>query len=263
MPYITTRHERQVVHIGHLSSDRSERKPSLDGPGIAVSTCPAEWRAMRGLNGPEYGLEYSPAQWVDVLSFDGNDRQEIIDWMISQRYMSPVTAWSVTYYDDASGDYVDFTSCDREAAAAKVNRTLLEEVAAAAQGAGAVCEEETYKLEKRAMARLGGVAHWPDPLKWFEGAVLLYTREVVMKKRPFVVGVWWNEPREPARGLADYGVLFPERAHLFEIEDEEGEVRGFREAFPECPGTDPAAWSSLLDELAGDYLRNHVPDFRR
>ncbi|MBW3243286.1 hypothetical protein KUV57_11320 [Epibacterium sp. DP7N7-1] len=263
MPYITTRNQREVTHIGHLESDRSDRRPTVDGPGIAVSICPDTWRSIKGLNGPEYTMEYQPAQWVDALSFNGQDIEELIAWMINQRYMTPVTAWSVTVFDDGKEDFVEFSSLDRGAAAAKAGRSLEEEIVAAGRGEGAVTEEETYQLTKRGMARLGGVRNWPDPLKWFDGAVLLYTREVVMQKRPFVVGVWWNEPRSPEHGLADYGVLFPERAHLFEIEDEEGEVRSFKDTFPGCPGTDTKAWTSLLDELAGDFLKDHAEEFRK
>lgn len=156
MPYITTRHQGLVTHIGHLDRSASERRPTADGPGIAVSTNPEDWRRIAGLNGPEYTLEYAPAQWVDILSFTGQDLAELTSWMLMRRYMRPVTAWSVTAYDETRDDFIDFRSLDRAAAAAKVNRTLEAEIAACERGEGAVSAEETYQLTKRAMAGLGG-----------------------------------------------------------------------------------------------------------
>lgn len=236
MPLIRARHIPVVYHVGHLDRAPGDRRPSVDGPGIAVSQHPDDWRQIAGLNGPEHRLEYKPAQWLDALSFDDNDIREIVTWMINRDYMVPVTTWRVESYDDAKDDFVEFVSRDRVAAAARVGRSLEEEIEAADRGEGAVEVVEGYQLRPRAMARLAGVPNWPDPLRWFEAAILLYAREVVLEKRPFIVGVWWDEPREPKAGLSGYGVLFPERAQHFLVEDEMGVEHAFRDAFPECPG---------------------------
>ncbi|MEY8802012.1 hypothetical protein AB9K35_17010 [Leisingera sp. XS_AS12] len=255
MPYITTRKIPIVSHIGHLARGSDERKPSVDGPGVAVSTCPELWRSIKGLNGPEYVLEYPPAEWIDVMSFNGSDIDELTAWMRMKRYMEPAQVWSVTWYDEDAGDFSEFKSLNRAEAAAKVGRTLEQEIAAAMDGAGATDCEDSFVLTRRAMARLGGVQNWPDPLQWFDAAVLLYAREVVLPKRPFVMGVWWDQPRNAEAGVADYGVLFPERAHLFEIEDEEGEVRSFSETFPEF-APDKHAGVKLLDKYAAHFQEN-------
>lgn len=187
MPEIVTRRVPRVTHIGHLDSPRAERRPSLDGPGIAVSSNPEDWRRMRGLNGPEYRFDFAPAEWLDVMAFSPQDIAELQRWGLRLEYVSECQIWHACYFDEETDEFVDFQTLDRGEAAAKMGRTLNEEVAGAACGDPYVAVSKGWALTKRAMARLGGIAHWPDALRWFDGLALLYAREVVLKKRPFVV----------------------------------------------------------------------------
>ncbi len=235
MPYTTVIRKPSVYHIGHLDRRPEERSPTVDGPCIAVSVHPESWRQIKGLNGPQYRLNYSPAQWVDVMSFNASDRQDIEGWMVRSSYMEPAKVWVVDYYDSEQDDFVTRTFEDFAQAAAVVGRTPEEEREAAQAGQGALMEQDGFRLTRRAMARLGGVSLWPDHFCWMDAAVLIYTREVVLKKRPFVVGVWWDIPNNPSHGMAPYGLIFPERAHLFEVEDEDGCVHEFLDYFKEFP----------------------------
>ena len=222
-----------VYHIGHLDRQPSERRPTLDGPMIAVTTRPEDWRAIAGLNGPEYRLEFQPAQWLDVLAMTKEDIDEVIAWMLDRDYMRPATAYVTNLFDEGAGDFEECRFLDHGQALAHVLKICPQ----AASPELAIVEEEDYQLKPRGLARLGGVSHWPDRLRWFDGAMQLYLREVLAPKRSHVVGLWWSEPRDTGKGLSGYGLMLPERAHLFEVEDEEtGESRPFHEAFPECPG---------------------------
>jgi hypothetical protein len=235
MPYVNVMRAPAVYHIGHLDKTPQDRRPTLDGPCIAVSRHPESWRRIKGLNGPEHKLEYGPAQWVDVMSFEPCDREDLKEWMLMRSYMEPVKVWIAEIYNEDRMDFETHTFDDFAAAARAVGRTAEQELEAAQSGQGALMEDDGYRVTRRGMARIAGMTNWPDPFAWLDAAVLLYTREVVLEKRPFVVGLWWDIPLDPDRGMAPYGLLFPERAHLFEVEDEEGNVLEFRDCFTDFP----------------------------
>lgn len=230
MPMIDCLYHKTVTHIGHFSGPEN-RKPSLDGPGISVTTTPESWRAIAGLNGPEYQLSFSAAQWVDPMTFSDQDIDEIRRWalMDANKYIQEVTAWHAPVEQGGSFHHRAFAS--REEAARAVGRSLAEEEAAEAQGEAATWQEATYMITKRGMKVL---ERWPSPFwEWEQAVIALYVRKVVIVKRPYVVGVWWSEPDRPDAGCAPSGYIFPERLHHFEVEDEEGEVMSFAEMFPE------------------------------
>lgn len=235
MPYIHTRRVRSVTHIGHLDPADAAGRPSWDGAGIAVSSNPEDWRRIGGLNGPEHQLNFWDAQWVDILSWDADDHRELASWMQMRGYMKPCRVFHVTVYDEDQDSFVDHVEPDLERAALRAGRTADEELEAQARGEGAVTEEDGYRLGPKAIRRLGGPERWTDPLDWFNGAALLYCREVVLPKREHIVGIWWGQPRDAEAKLSDYGVLFPERLGLFDIFDAETEeTRPAADAFPEA-----------------------------
>lgn len=232
MPFVTARHIPEVVHIGHFERDLAPVANDLDGPGLAVSQNPEFWRSTRGLNAPEWYLSCPTAQWVDALAL-AEDADELRRWMLHEhlRYMKPATFYRILSWDDEKGDFFerDFSTLDE--ASAIVGRTADEEREAQSSGQGAVDEIEGYMLTRRAMRKLGD---WSDPLRWFDAAVLLYTREVIMPKRPFVVGVWWNEAESEEAGTGPYGVLFPESLTDFSVADDpDDESESFADKFPD------------------------------
>jgi len=232
MAYLEFVYERAVTHIGFLDTPDS-RKPGFDGPGLSVSTEPESWRALKGLNGPEFVLSFSAAQWVDAMTFSDHDLAAIRGWGVQQRYLRGCSAWHALVPE--GDDMIPRAYPDRRRAAEAVGRSLDEEIAAYGSGHGACWEEETWRISPLGLKRL---ERWPDAyLNWEQAIILLYVREVVIPKRPYVVGVWWSEPNRPDLGCAPSGVLFPERLHHFDVEDDEGEVAPFAERFPDftCP----------------------------
>jgi hypothetical protein len=228
MPYIENVYHKEVTHIGFLDT-KENRKPSLDGPGISVTTHPESWRSLRGLNGPELNLIFPTGQWVDAMTFSDQDFLEMRDWAVQQGYLRQVQAWWALV--EREGDMMPRPFMSRVEAARAVDRTLQAEEEAAERGEGATWQEETYKITPRGLKRL---ERWPGALEQYEQAtIILYVRQVVVPKRPYVVGVWWSEPDNVDAGCSPSGVLFPERLHHFEVEDEEGDVMGFTEKFPD------------------------------
>lgn len=228
MPLVRKKVIREVSHIGHLDVPRSDRPANSNGPCLAVTDHPEAWRKIAGLNGPEWRLRSTQAEWVDMLSMGVEDVAEISAWMLARDYMDPVTAWAVDWIDPETGRFRSGAFESREEAAAKVGRTLEEEIEAFARNEGAATDIEAFRLHRRAIRKLGG---WPDPIDWFQAAFILYTREVIMLKHPFVVGIWFGEPLSERGDIAPSGLLFPERAHVFTVEDEEGDDVPFLERF--------------------------------
>ena len=230
MPLIKTFFKSRVVHIGHLNQSADELKPSRDGFGIAVSESPEAWRAITRANAPDVVLHNPRAMWLDALSYSGACMDEITAWMRARRYILPVPVWHAQWIDEASGDFRDGTWATREEAAKAAGLTLEQELAAAARGEGVTMEGDGYRLTPMALKRLG---RWHDPLDWFNAAIMLHTREVVMLKQPLVCGVWWDEVEDIPGKVAPGGVLFPEALRHFEVETEDGDVIPFAEAFPQ------------------------------
>lgn len=229
MPFIKTIMRREVIHIGHLASDPTNLAPSRDGPGIAVCTSPDAWRAITRANAPEVRLVNPLAMWVDALEFTDTCLGEIRSWMMARRYMRALPVWGVSLHDEVTGRFTEKVFATKAEAAGAVGRTEAAEAEAEARGEGAVTELEGFRLTGSALKRL---ARWPDPLDWYSAAILLYTREVIIPKRPLVCGVWWNEVEDLPSGVAPGGVLFPEALTRFEVEDEDGDRLPFADAFP-------------------------------
>lgn len=231
MPYVTKRVIKKVTHIGHIDQDTHNKAPTIDGPGFVVTNQPEAFRAARGVNGPEFELFCPNAEWYDPLEMDQTDVDEYIQWGLMMEYIEPCTAWGVDVFDE-NGDFLSKICATQEEAAKIAGRSLDEEIQASKNFEGATTELDHYRLRKRAIRKLGG---WPDPLDWQNGLVLLYCREVILPKRPFYVGIWWEQPVDRSEKTAPYGVIFPECLARFSYENEDGDILPFAQAFPEYP----------------------------
>ena len=234
MPRISTRYNTrvipEVIHTGHLSSEPDMLRASLDGPGISVSTDPDFWRQAAGLNGPDIYLYRSDAHFVDVMAFTPEERREIEVWALRNRHITRCSYWVVDYFDETLEDFVEFRSTSREAAAAKVGRSVEDEVKAALTHSNACDVVDGYQLRPAAMKKLG---RWPDPLNWEAAIVMIYVREVAMVKMPQIVGIWWDEAPSQEDASGPRGLIFPEALSAFEVETPEGDILPFASAFPE------------------------------
>lgn len=218
MPFIKEIHIPTVTHIGFLNREKADLNPSRDGPGLAVSDCPDAWRQISRSNAPDVILSHSAALWVDALSFSPNCIVEIQDWARDAGYLEPCQVWHANWTDDETGAFREETCASYEAALA---HTHCPE---------AIMQDNGWCLGRRALKRLG---RWGDPLNYHNGILILYTREVIIPKRPLICGIWWCEPLDLASGIAPSGQLMPEALEKFDVEDEDGDFVPFKEAFPD------------------------------
>lgn len=228
MPLIVERHQPVVYHVGHLE-DEAHACPV--GAGITVTSDPETWRAIKGANGPEWELRCSDALWVDMLSFTAQDHRELQQWMMlpANRYMRPATAYVTNRYCDEAEDFQERLFASLEEAATALGITVAEETGARLSGHGQVEELETFQLTRRALKRL---TRDHDPFDWFSAAAFLYVREVVLPKRPLIVGLWWEEVGSRDTGTAPHGILMPEALVNFTVEGDEVDETFFVDAFP-------------------------------
>lgn len=218
MPLIREIHIPFVTHIGHLDQSREDLAPSRDGPALAVSTCPDIWQAMLGSNAPHVELFNPTALWVDGFAFTPDCMDEIASWAVRSRYMDPARVYTASWVDPQTGKLKD-------------DLFITEDDARKASGPdGMIFDMEGYHLSSRAQKRLG---RWHNPVDWYGAAVILYTREVIIPKRPLVVGVWWHEAHDPDTRSAPGGQLLPEGIDKFEVEDDDGDMISFSSAYPE------------------------------
>lgn len=228
MPYIVQRHQPVVYHVGHLE-DAAQACPV--GEGIIVTSDPDSWRGIKGANGPEWEFCCSDALWVDMLALKEQDHRELQQWMLlpANRYMRPSTIHVTNRYCSDADEFVERRFTSLQDAAAFLNIGVQDELEARERGQGQIEDVETFLLTRRALRRL---SREHDPLDWFSAAAFLYVREVVMPKRPLVVGLWWNEAASRDAGTAPHGILMPEALVNFTVEGDDVPEMLFVEAFP-------------------------------
>ena len=227
MAYLEFLYHRDVFHFGFIEGEALEADPQA-GPGLLVTTQPSALREIRGTNTPPMMLRFPTAQWIDAMTFSDEDIAGILSWAENAGYLRPATGWQTLVIE--GDDYRAVTVGTREEAAALHGRSLEAEEAAAARGQGCCMDIEAHQITRRGMARLTA---WPgDFHETVQAAILLYAKDVVLPKRPYVVGVWWSEPTSPEHGLAPTGTLLAERLHLFEVEQPDGEMVSLLDAAP-------------------------------
>lgn len=218
MPMIKEIHIPLVTHTGFLDREKTALQVSRDGPGIAVSTCPDIWRQITRTNAPDVVLSHSAALWVDAFAFTPNCIEEIISWAKAQGYLSPCPVWHANWIDEETGAFRETTRLSYEAALRDCG------------SADAIMRDTGLCLQARAVKRLG---RWHDHLDYYNAALILYTREVIIPKRPLICGIWWNEVVDIPGGVAPSGQLMPEALAKFDVENDDGDLVPFSDAFPD------------------------------
>lgn len=225
-------HIPSVTHIGYLDEQflpAVNEKPTRDGFGISVSTDPAFWQKAMQRNTPGIRFFNPSALWLDALAMTLEDQMALRKWMLNRRYMEAVPVWKTLVFDAETADVRDLTFLHESEACRVAGVDMQADREARLRDAGVVSEDIGYVLRPRAIKLL---ERYADTLDWFSAAVLLYAREVILPKRPLMVGVWWSELPDPANKSGPYGVLFPEALTEYTVETEDGDDLAFTEAFP-------------------------------
>lgn len=218
MPFIKTIHIPYVTHVGHLDRRAEDLTSGRDGPSLAVSTIPQDWQKITGSNAPHVSMFCSNALWIDAFAFTGDCMNEIAAWAVAQQYMTPKLCWAASWNDPQTGQIREELFLDEQSAkAGSAPDAMIDEI-------------EGYEIAPRALRRLG---RWHNPLDWYGAALILYTREVVIPKRPLIAGIWWSEPLDVTQGVAPGGQLMPDALERFSVEDSRGDMCPFSEVFPE------------------------------
>jgi hypothetical protein len=229
MPSIKPLQIPNIIMIGIPSKDPT-RQISAQGKNYLVTTDPDNLIQTLRLNGPETELSFPPAQWLDVCGLTPADWKELEAWGRMKGYLIAKEVWTGFIENPETGDMEEKAFHDLEDAVRHVGRTIEQELDATQNGQGAFFEDVVAGLSRCALKRLPG---WPDILEWHAAIAQLYGREVMVPKRPYMVGIWFSEGFDCVNIPEKTGLLFPERVSNFECENEDG---------------DTVPWSEMISE---------------
>jgi len=192
-----------VYHVGDLDPG-SKGSESLEGAGLSVSLHPEEWSLIAKLPGDVWTLTNPTGSFLDALSLNEAQKDEVLQWGFREGYLEPASAWRYSYYDDERGEevYMSFLS-EAEAQAELQDREegRVEEVRDSFVG--------TERLSSEGMN--SHVEREEDIA--FDVLLTLYVEQATD-----LDGVWWDETLDVGNLSAPRGVIVPSRIGRWEKE---------------------------------------------
>lgn len=209
----------EVYHVGLLDPSTRTGRASLEAFLLSVSIHPEEWASIARCGGPTWTLERPGACYLDATALDDTAEAEITAWGLERGYLVPATIWRVWHYDDEgdSWGYMSFT--DEAQARMEADCLDYEDEEIPSENGETLDPIEGMILTEAAMAAL---ERWPEATMAQDGITILWAREVLALENPDLVGVWWNDDKNPEALSCPRGGIFPERLAEFRIYDEHG-----------------------------------------
>ena len=204
-----------VSHVGTLEySDRqSGRKPSLEAFCLSVSDHPEDWRSIACLgDAPQWALSRHNSFFIDVMAFSDDQNDLVRDWAITSGYARQEQLWKA-WFTNESDEWCYMLLKSREAAQMEVEDYDVPEGEGPAPDGSCVEPVEDLVLTEAGEERLD---RWRNDIQGFDGALILFCREVIRKENPDIVGIWWDETYDPDMFSCPRGGLFPECLPEFE-----------------------------------------------
>lgn len=207
----------QLPKVSFFGDHEAEPVQQIKAQGkcFLVSSDPDTYMEAHRPNGPEVELTFPPAQWLNVDDLSFEDWEELRDWALMRGYIQRIKVWFGMVENPDTGDMEEKVFYDLEEGVGHAGRSLTQEEAAREMGQGAFTQEERLRLTRSAIRRL---PNWPDPLQWHAAVPLLYGHDVMLPKRPYVVGVWYETGFDSVEIPKKTGLLFPERIGEFDAE---------------------------------------------
>ncbi len=209
----------RVWHVGSMNPEDGKTRTSQEGFCLSVSLAPDIWSSIARVGGPSWELSRPNAAFVDAVHLDEAARAAVMTWAVERGYAAAQTwhrAWS---YDSEMEEwrFMSFATGIEAEEEAEFQGTEDDEEVPSKTGT-AVDTEEGHVLTAAGMAALG---RWMWESDAENGAILLYTREVLAPDDPEIMGVWWDEVADPDALSYPRGGILPERLGAFEkrIED--------------------------------------------
>jgi len=229
----------EVMHVGSLDIATRTARPSLEAFLLSVSVDPEEWGSIARCAGPIWTLRSVDARWLDAHSLDDDRLDEIEQWAIERGYAEKAEIWRAWHFDGECDDWRYFEFFDPEQAWAEVDEDEEPDEDVPSETGELVDSVQGLKLTA---AGIDALERWDGATAARDGIVILWARDVLSKEMPDLVGIWWNDLFDPLSLSCPRGGIFPEKLHLFEVEDEFGNPppAGFPRVDDSAAGLDPS-----------------------
>jgi hypothetical protein len=203
-----------VSHIGDLETLKTERlSASHEAYCLSVSEHPEEWRAIARLGGRRiWQLQRKESLFVDVHSFTSEQKQAVASWAVAQQYARKVWLWKA-WVPDENDEWSYFLCRSSEEAAQETEFYDIPPGEGPAPDGSCIESVEEIVLTEKGIA---GLERWHDPQWGYDGALILFCREVIAAEDPDIVGIWWNDDYDPVNLSCPRGGIFPDRIDEFE-----------------------------------------------
>ena len=187
-----------LFHVGSLNP-AEKKSMSYEGQGLSVSLHPDDWTAIARLGAnPTWALTKAGAALLDHHAMTTAQSAAITAWGVSAGYLTPVTLWSVTWWDE-----------EFDGAVSTLCRTIDE----ARDEAEDRETENGETVEPVLVPAHVATASFPDStvlegtVNPFEPLAALW----VAAHRPDLDGVWFEDRYAPELLSCPRGVIAPDR----------------------------------------------------
>lgn len=206
-----------VFHVGALDPQAKLDNPgrsSLEAFCLSVSEEPDDWRNIAELgDAPEWGLSRPGSLFVDALALTDPQRREIETWAVERGYGERQEMWRAYQYDPEAEEWRYSNHEDMYAALDEADEDVEPGDGPAKDG---TCVEKADGLVLTDEG-MNALQCWGDRSFGLDGAIILFSREVLAKLDPGIVGIWWEEDYDPLNLSCPRGGVFPEKVESFKI----------------------------------------------
>ncbi|MFX4300294.1 hypothetical protein [Pseudosulfitobacter pseudonitzschiae] len=217
-----------VFHVGKLDESASDiqSRASLEAYCLSVSENPEEWTKIARLGGlPCWKLTRKNSRFVDVHAFDGLQADYIRKWAIREGFATEEPLWRA-WITDEDGDWAYMVQTSRHEAEREVEDYDIEPGDGPAPDGSCVEEVIDLVLTEKGMSAL---ERWTDPTSGFDGALILFCRNVIAPDDRDIIGIWWDDCFDPPNLSCPRGGIFPDRLDEFDVSLDSGpqDIPGF------------------------------------
>lgn len=204
-----------LFHVGEIDPNDSAitSRSSYEAFCLSVSMHPEEWSRIARLGGrTTWKLERDQSKFVDVHAFDSEQIDQVRDWAVMNEIALEQSLWKA-WITNENGEWC-YLICESKQEAIHETEDADIEIGNGPALDG-TCVEEFFDLvlTEKGMAML---ERWGDPKSGYEGALILFCRQILAPSDRDIVGIWWKDDYDPENLSCPRGGIFPERIDEFD-----------------------------------------------
>ncbi len=181
---------KELWHTGNFDSSK-KKSESHEGSGLSVTTHPEEWKSITQLSGKTWTLSKKNNNFIDKHALSQNEKNNIVQWGIDNKYIQYQSTYKVSWYDDDLDSEVSMEFGTKEEAIQEVGVDNIDDIREIKHGINML-----PKLAKRTKNQI-------TPSMSFDLLLTVYAEDHDYD------GVWWEDNLDVARYSAPRGVIVP------------------------------------------------------